>query len=279
MVPADVKNEFTQLDKIRPFPTAASRILELANSPDCDVREMTRLLECEPSVAGKIIAMANSPLYGVAREITSISHSIVRLGFNSVSQLAVSVYSKELFEAGDPAQANERSLIFRHSIAIGSVAKVLAANLKMAPPDQAFLAGVLHDIGRLLFFDVVAEEYVQLLKKFPSGETTESEQKKFGTDHATVGNQCGQKWGLPAVINDAILHHHDPVDEVTQPVSKIIILANYFARSWGVGFNGNDMPAIDESCERLVAEEDRESLAETCHQHFGALEAICGVAS
>ena len=277
MQPVDIKNEFASLENIRPFPTTASRILEIAGQPDCDVRELTQLLECEPSVASKILSMANSPLFGVAREITSISHSIVRLGFRAVSQLAISVYSKELFDAGDPTVAKERASIFRNSLAIATVAKLLSRKLRQSTPDQAFLAGVMHDIGRLLYFDIIPTEYAQIIHQHPDGETVDAELQISGTDHAAVGNQCGLKWGLPAAINESIALHHSPIDQVTAELAKLIIVSNYFARLWQIGFEDGERLAFSEPCEQLIEEGDREELAATCQEQFVALEEICGI--
>lgn len=277
MASAEIKSQFESLENIRPFPATAARILEIAGTPDCDVKELTQLLECEPTVASKILAMANSPLFGVAREINSIAHSIVRLGFRSVAQLAVSVFSKQLFDEGDPGVADQRKRVFRQSLATATVAKLLSQKYRLASPDQAFLAGVMHDIGRLVYFDLVPETYVALLSDTPDGETTEAETKQFGIDHAQVGFECGRKWGLPSAINDAIAMHHHPIQDVPGELAKVLIVANYFARLWQVGFQLDEQLPTCAACEQIIEAAEHEEMARVCGESFTSLEQICGV--
>ena len=256
-----------------PFPTTATQLVTELNEPEVQVASIIQLIECEPTVAAKVLQLANSPIYGATRAITTIGHAIVILGFKSVAQLALTVATGTVFDGGDAACKDQRKATFTQSLAVASLARTVAKQSRSANPDEAFLCGVMHDIGKLILFDAASSDYLAIVENEPSGNTTASELALFGTTHPELGATCGKHWGLPSPITAAIGKHHDRLAQTADALTTSVISANHLARHWGIGFE----PAAKLDCEdelSAVASVDPDIEAE-CREQFSAICEIC----
>ena len=233
-----------------PFPTTASQLVAELNHPEVQVSRIIQLIECEPTVGSKVIKLANSPLYGASRPITTIGHAIVLLGFKSVSQLALTIATGSVFASKDTACCDARRATYRQSLGVATLARLIASQSKRANPDEAFLSGVMHDIGKIVLFETAGVSYSEMIAGHPTGNTTYLEDDTFGVTHPQLGQTCGRKWGLPSSIVLAIANHHLSLSEVSHPLSETIIAANHFARRWQIGFDTEDAVELDEQIER-----------------------------
>ena len=265
------------LDSFPPFPATATQILTQCEKPDVDVQTVVKLIECEPMIGAKVIMLANSPLYGATRPISTISHSIVILGFRSVAQMAVAIAAGEVFGQGDPKLAEIRRKTYMHSLACATSARMISHKLALANPDEAFLSGVMHDIGKLVFLEAIPEQYCEILRDAQDGRTTHLEQTKFGIDHASLGKACGAKWGLPAQISLAINDHHLPIEEIEQDLSQVVVAANYFARQWQIGFDESEIGPVSAEIEHLFNPEILSDMQFECQEQFAAVLEICAI--
>lgn len=227
----------TQLEdliQLRPLPATAMQIMKACRNQELDVHELIQLVECDAVISARVLSMVNSSMYGYSREIASIDQAVVVLGFKSLSQLAVSIASQQVFSDGELAH-DARIQLYNHSLGCAAVARILA-NLfgRQSDSGAAFLAGMLHDVGKLVFFDVAPIGYLEIYNRSDVCRV-ELEQNAFGMDHTSVGERFGELWELPSQINQAIAEHHCPVDETTQPLSRITSLANELAKNWGIG--------------------------------------------
>ena len=270
-----IKDRITELDGLPVFPATATQILNETRKDDVDVSKVTQLVEYEPAIGAKVLQLANSPLYGTNRPITTIGHAVVMLGFRAVSQLAVSIATKEVFSDGDPATSQLRDKIFQQSLSCATHARAIAYELEIADPDEAFLTGVMQDIGKLVLLASAPKEYSEMMLAIPNGCSADAEQSWIGTDHTQIGQRCGKKWGLPPSINQAIGDHHTSVSDLQLPLSQGIVAANYFSRIWHIGFSENESieadPAIEEAFETIQKPE----LKSQCEEQFAAVCEIC----
>lgn len=227
----------TQLDdliQLRPLPATALQIMKACRNEELNVQDLIQLVECDPAISTRVLSMVNSSMYGYSREIASIDQAVVVLGFKSLSQLAVSIAAEKVFSEGDVA-VDARSTLFDHSLGCAAVARLLAKHSGLqSDSGAAFLAGMLHDVGKLVFFDVAPNAYLDM-HELPHANLLEREQDAFGINHTAIGKKFGEHWGLPATINEAIAGHHQKVDETSEPILWITSLANELARHWGIG--------------------------------------------
>jgi putative nucleotidyltransferase with HDIG domain len=270
-----IRQRILDLEGLPPFPATASQILSECQKPETNVRTVVQLVECEQAVSSKVIQMANSPMFGASRPIVSINHAIVLLGFNTVSQLAISIAAGSLFKNNDPQLAARQKQTFRQSLACAITARAMAAHVGTANPDEAFLCGVMHDVGKLVLFDVAPIEYCSILDGATEDNTTTEEQSTFGIDHAGVGKRCGVKWGFPSQINAAIEDHHRPMSETEQALSQVVLAGNYYSRRWMIGSNEPPHQAEVLEIENAINANEMASIQDLCKDQFESVVEIC----
>jgi len=231
-----------RLSEMRPFPAVASRITASIDDPSIDAKQLETIIESDPAVALRLLRVANSAMYGFSREISSISHAIVVLGYRTVKDMCISIAAAGAFSEGKRAQ-RERESLLRHSLACGVIARQLATQLDNVDSAEAFLGGVVHDIGKLFFHDVVPDEYAQILPE-SGAAITSIEEQAFGMSHADAGERCSLDWGLPDSITEVIKCHHAPESaSFEQQLVKVVALANFLDKSWKISnpaFEAND---------------------------------------
>ena len=246
-VAGELQARFEQLDGLPSFPASALQVMSACEDPSVDVKRIVQLIECDASIGTQVLRLANSPLYGVSRPIVSIGQSVVLLGMKTVAQLAVASAAKAVFNEGDPATKACRQKTFMQSLAVGTLARLISQR-HGGNPDEAFLGGIMHDIGKLVFFNIVPEQYAKILAQVPTGQTTELETQLLGFAHTEIGKNCGIRWGLPCSITETIADHHHSIESVGQ-LSKAVIVADRYARVWEAGFGPGEQCPADSATE------------------------------
>ena len=256
-----------------PFPATASKLVNEINCPEVKVHRVVELIECEPTIAAKVLQLANSPLYGASRSITAIGHAVVLLGFKSVSQLALTVATGSLFKSGDAACLRAKTETYRQSLGIATVARIYARKTRTANPEEAFLSGIMHDVGKLVLFNEAGEDYAAMLNNSPTGDTCDIELATFGVNHASLGQSCAREWGMPPAIAEAIRNHHCPIQDVIDELTRSLVVAHTLTRAWNIGF---DEPIdLSREVKPLLVGDFDESAKDECVEQFEAISQVC----
>lgn len=223
---------------LRPFPEAVTRLVVACREPETTTKEIEEIIACDPSMSVNILRLANSPLFCVTRDVTSISHAVALLGRRKVKSVGMSAAAANMFASGDSA-ASQREKLWTHSLGCASVASSLSHHVAGIDSADAFLAGVFHDVGKLLFFDVIPDEYKDLAASHQGNALVREEEFVFGTTHQEIGLRSAHLWGLPKDILAAIGWHHQP-DEAPfeQKFAKVMTVANQLAKDWEIGSGG-----------------------------------------
>ena len=262
--------------QLPPFPVTATQLVTEINQEQVEVPKVTQLIECDAVISSKVLALANSPIYCPSRPITTINHAVVILGFRSVAKLVLTVATSSVFADKSTPCVDARLKTLRESLAIATTARVLADQAGNVDADEAFLAGVMHDVGKLVFFNAVGEEYAELIACHPDGDSTSEERERFGVTHPELGKTCGASWGVPHNINVAINNHHQGLDDVDDPLSATIIQADYVARRWQIGFEGRSAAVENAEMEQklgaFLADVDARG---TTNEEFEAISEMC----
>ncbi|MEL6107464.1 MAG: HDOD domain-containing protein [Planctomycetota bacterium] len=262
--------------QLPPFPVTATQLVTEINRDQVEVPKITQLIECDPVISSKVLALANSPIYCPSRPIATINHAVVILGFRSVSKLVLTIATSSVFADKNTPCLDARLRTLKESLAVATAARLVAERTGSVNADEAFLAGVMHDVGKLVLFNAAGEEYDELLKRHPGGNSTAEERERFGATHPQLGSNCGASWGVPHDINIAISNHHESLNDVQDPLARMIVQAEVLARRWQVGFEGASPEAEDETLEDAVAPfvADEELHRETLEQ-FEAISQLC----
>jgi putative nucleotidyltransferase with HDIG domain len=189
------------------IPTVLAKILQLADAENVSGKELIAVIEHDQSLTGKMLRLANSAFFGQSRRVATIPRAIVLLGFSTVRNLALGV--KVWDTLGTGIARNRLDELWVHAVAVGVAAKALTARLRAGDPDEAFTAGVLHDVGRLILAMRFREEYWRIVGSAGEAEAIErKEAANLGIDHAEVGGWVLEAWSLPPTIVEAVRSHH-----------------------------------------------------------------------
>jgi putative nucleotidyltransferase with HDIG domain len=199
--------------RIRDLPPLPSIVLDLISSferEDVDVGLLAEKISRDQALSAKMLRLANSSFYGLPSKVSTVNQAIVVLGFDTARALAVASNVIESFEAENAAEIDVAEF-WRHSIATALCARGLARHAGLAQ-DHAFIAGLLHDVGRLVLASGFPEHYGQVADYCAREGTTlsESELRVLGVDHQRVGQMLGEAWKFPVPIQRAIGQHHAP---------------------------------------------------------------------
>jgi putative nucleotidyltransferase with HDIG domain len=213
-------------------PTILSRIFELTNNPECSMQSVAELLESHPSIAARVLQIANSAYYGRSRTISSIKDALVMLGFKAVRSVVLTTTIQSLYQK--PGSRNGLwNKMWEHSLATAIFSRLLAMKQGLTSPEDAYVAGLLHDIGKLLFLERFQDEFVEITKnELESGQSLlRREEEVFGFSHPLVGAILVVKWLFPEAFVAPIASHHREFS--MDSLAGIVGLANVFATVQG----------------------------------------------
>ncbi len=227
------------------FPDVAVKILQLQeDNVDISFKELGSIILLDPALTAKILKVANSALYARQREVTNLQQALALLGFKMVKSLvllvsASNIYSKSRklqFEATSATITKiSISMIWRHSVLTAFISKYIAIRKRFdEKKEDVFVAGLLHDIGRLVIlenFKDKYEQYIAYLNTMQYTDICEIEEKIFNINHQNLGKSLLEKWNFPQELIDSVAQHHVvQVDSKYKLTVQIVGLANIFAK-------------------------------------------------
>jgi len=208
-----------------PFPAIASRILALASKEDVNVNELGRLVRMDPSFSAELLRFANSPLFNVRREVTSLAQAISLVGTERVKTMATLVAVNRMVRSSARIEALRK--VWIHSVVTAVIAEEAARAAGM-DRESAYTAGLLHNLGTLGLMSAYPDEYSRMLEVSDDFgfDLLETERDLFEIDHCAAGAYIAQDWDFPSELVAAIAAHHN------EPVAGEISLDNLIKVSW-----------------------------------------------
>lgn len=275
-----------QIDSLPTLPAIATRLLSLTSDDDSHARDVVELIAADPALTAKVLSLCRSADKGIRDEVVTIERAVVLLGFNAIRNAVLSVKVFEAFgaqprgqgaearvpspEAGHGAQDAgagaenrfDRVAFWTHSLAVGILAERILANgprLGSLEPSEAFVCGLLHDVGKLALDHVLPKSFARVveLADLNQGNIAEYERRVIGIDHHTAGKRLAEQWGLPHRLQDCIWLHGTPYDTLPkldhQRLVGLIGLADLLARRHHVGYSGNHTPTqqVQALCDKV----------------------------
>ncbi|MBI4913063.1 MAG: HDOD domain-containing protein [Acidobacteria bacterium] len=195
------------------LPEVTARVLALADAPDSSAKEMARAVESDPALSVRLLKLANSGFYGQRGHIATPTRAVVVLGFKTIRSLALAVWTHALRSPfSDPQERGLMQVLLAHGLATGVAAGLLAARVQRPLEEDAFMAGLLHDIGRVALLSQMGPAYRALVLAPAEGAGRalhEAEREVLGFDHRDLGAALMSAWGLPPFLGDVAAGHHD----------------------------------------------------------------------
>lgn len=228
------------------LPTVVAEITEKIRNPSTSASEVAQLIQEDQSLTGNVLRLVNSAFYGFPRQVNSITRAIVILGFNKVGNLALATSVIDAFKG---SQGSFDFVAFwKHSLATAVAADVIAKQLDIHEAEDAFTAGLLHDVGKLVIAVCFPAEMADIARAASQPRwIRDCEEKILGIDHARAGYWLSQKWGLPPELSNTLRFHHKPLNaRQNAQLVHVVHIADVIARSLDVG-NGGDplVPVIE----------------------------------
>lgn len=207
----DVLRLLSRCSELLALPNTARLILDVISGKSSSAGDLATLIGSDPTLSAGIISAVNSPYFGFAKKVSSVSHAITVMGFQEVQHIVLSVSAIKLF---DQKGIDFTEKLWRHSFAVGVGSRMLAAHLKLKMESKYFVAGLLHDIGKIFLAHYLPDKYKEMhaiLERSDSKITYHAlEEGFFGISHAEIGKKLLEFWGFPEDIKDAVAWHHGP---------------------------------------------------------------------
>ena len=229
------------------LPTIVMELLATMERENVDVGDLTDKIAKDQALTAKTLRLANSSFYGMARQITTIHDAITLLGFRTVRNLATTSALIGLFNQSKDSHF-DIAPFWRHALACAICAKELAPHLHV-DPDQAYAAGLLHDIGRLVLVTQFQPQYESAMAYRATHDCrlVEAERVELGLTHAWVGELVARQWKLPQVIELAIAGHHDASISEMPAATFVVLAADVIAHALDLSNDPFDLiPSIPE---------------------------------
>jgi len=231
---------------VPPFPTVAARILVLVTREDISTQEIGDLIKLDPSFSAELLRFANSALFGVSRQVTSLPHAVSLLGLDRVQTMATFVSLNKLVQSSLKVRALRKCWV--HSLVTAMVAEG-AAQLVSVPHDAAYTAGLLHNLGSLGLMSAYPDCYARMLEVSNDYgfDLLKTERDLFEIDHCAAGAFLAQDWNFPDEIAAAIANHHEPPVQAERSLDNVVKLAWRLADTLGyAAFSPDREWAFDE---------------------------------
>lgn len=232
------------VDSMPAFPKSVQRILELTRDVNCSPKDLVQVIDKDPVVTVKILKVINSAYYSLPKQVTSINHAVVYLGFNTIKNLALSIAAIGMLPKDNAAGFDAQQYLL-HSLATAGIAKHLASRAEDADPMDCFIAGLLHDFGKVVFAQFMAAEFRQALAFSKINDTSLhlALREVIGTDHAVVGAMLVEKWRFAQPLVETIRHQYGP-ELIDTDMVACVFAANQISKKLNFGFGGN--PLVEE---------------------------------
>lgn len=238
------------IDKMPSLSTTVTKVLEVCNQPNTSPNDLNKVISLDPVLTGQVLKLINSAYYSLPNQIASVGRAIIMLGLNTVKNLALSTAVLESLGREDSFQSLPMDLFWTHSLCVGVTSKAIAAK-KGVPTmirEEYFVAGLLHDLGKIPLNNCFEEEYQQALDlaKLEQDSLYKSESMMTGFDHGMVGKMIAEKWQLSESLVELLGFHHDFASgsEQHQDLIAVVALANMYANLYDFGSAGDFFPEV-----------------------------------
>jgi len=273
---SDYSDLLSKLQDIPTLPVVAMAVNNMINDPNSSSADIAELLKKDQVLTAKILRLANSTYYGIPGGVADVQRALAFLGFNTLAQLVLSLSVFSLFSTFDDQDFSMLDF-WKHALATGVGAEMLAKRLNLARPEEAFTCGLLHDIGKLVLHEIDPARLKKIVKETTRRSSTfvEVEREWDLPGHSFLGEVIATKWGLPQVIRLCIRYHHFDVSKMdsilssVKPVIHAVRLANQICIRAQIGKSGdcssgeitpdmlapfkltmNDIPALEEELKK-----------------------------
>lgn len=263
-----------QLGELPAAPVILNKAIKLTSDLQSNINDLSKNISADQSLTAKVIRLSNSPLYGQVKKISSIQEAIIVLGFNQVKSIIITASTSQMFLSG--THAKTAHLLWEHSLATALGARLIVQKFGGLDKEEAYLCGLLHDIGKLVLLQTAPHVYENIIEivKETNLSFYKVEGKELGFNHVNVAHELLTKWKFPTNLISQISAHHSNKLNQKEPLmslGRVVALADSIAKYIGASFF-EPYQAQDENVlyigDKLISEDDIISLRIDTEDYF-----------
>jgi HD-like signal output (HDOD) protein len=245
---AKVGEILKKVTTIATLPQVTVQIIKTVEDPRSTASQLHKIVSHDPALVTRILKVVNSAFYGLPGQIASVERAIIVLGLNGVKNIAVAASLGQLFRGGMLCEGISAKDLWTHCVAVAVASRDLARNLKIGNPDEAFLAGLIHDVGILVSLQLSPEKLRQVCEQTRNGGGSfcELEQKLIGWDHQQLGMGLAEQWKFPRGCQLVAGFHHNP-HLCPEPQDRLVTIVHVADNLCCRTNHGCNLTAIQES--------------------------------
>jgi HD-like signal output (HDOD) protein len=253
-----LERKFRDVYQLPTLPDTYAKLRRIMMSPKTSAHDVAAVIEQDQALSTKVLKIVNSAFYGFPQKVATISHATVILGFNEIRNIAFSASVINMFGNDSKSQMFNHAKFWEHALAVAAASRIIAKLVGVAcikNPEEAFMAGLVHDIGKIIQDQFMGNEYTPVLQRADRGDCLliEAEREVLGFDHQDVGQFVGENWNLPSILTVPIGYHNAPgglnKDDPAYAMVCVVHVADALARAVGKGWAGDRfVPQISPAC-------------------------------
>ncbi|GAB6282791.1 MAG: HDOD domain-containing protein [Ignavibacterium sp.] len=221
------------------FPEIVSEIALMCDDPTISISSMVRVISKDQGIAFKLLSVANSPLYGLPRKVATLEFAILLIGFQETKNIVLAISLMEAFKIKDDAHIKFKDL-YTHAYLTATLAKRITEDLRFKFSNEAFVAGLLHDLGIAIIHRYFHSAFLKIIDEVVENNLsfTEVELNELGMTHSDIGKFLAEKYNFAPILVDSILFHHNPEHAVeSKTLASLVHLADFTVNFSRTGFN------------------------------------------
>lgn len=235
MPPFNIDDIMQSIERLKPMPSNVSLILREIEKQDLTIETLAGMIGLDQVLAALVLQMSNSVSLGYSRTCSTLQEAIMYIGLQRVKSILISSSAAAMMNNSLKGYRLGAGELWQHSLVVAVASEWLARMLRYPNPEQAYVSGLLHDIGKLLLDQSVLNNYVRItdyVEKYHV-QIWQAEERMIGIDHARVGGLIAEHWNFPIDLADSIRFHHAPsFSKVSQRLAAIVNLANSFSEDY-----------------------------------------------
>ncbi len=243
-----VNNAIREISHIATLPEVTVKVVELVENPKSTAQDLHKVISTDPALCSRILKVVNSSFYGLPGQIGNINRAIVMLGLNAVKNIAIAASMAKLFRGGELGPNFSARDLWTHSNITAGTAKLIAQSIRLGLSDEAFLGGLIHDIGMMVEVQYDRAKLAEVIratgidsKGVPAMDMLAAEQQAFEATHQDFGTGLCERWKFPKSFAYVAGWHHRPMElqAENRTLVAVVHIADRLAADTGLGFRGD----------------------------------------